>query len=46
MKKQAWEPIEILTDDGRIIGLLPQTELLHLFNQLLVHVAHHQGFTL
>ena len=33
---------EGLTDDGRVVGLLPETELPQLFHQIFVHFAHHQ----
>lgn len=35
-----------LTNDGGIIGLFPETELLQLFHQILIHLTHHQWFTL
>lgn len=34
--------LPILTNNGRIIGLLPETELPQLFNQIFIHITHHQ----
>lgn len=35
-----------LTYDGCVVGLLPETELLQLFNQVFIHLTNHQWFTL
>lgn len=38
----AWQ----LTDDGCIVGLLAETELLQLLHQIFIHITNHQRFTL
>ena len=38
--------LPVLTDDGRVIGLLPETERLQLCHQIFVHTTHHQGIRL
>lgn len=44
MKGRNCEPI--LTDDGRVVGLLAETKLLQLLDQVFIHITHCQGLTL